>query len=157
MAQPTTFTAETARFALTQAIKARLETLTGLSVFIGEIPSDADLAKLAKGGGRIAPYAVIHPSAGRPDVTPGFEANRVTDALWSGQIDFTTGYDLDLLDLLDQAVPLLHLWRATVPGVDCGPIRPPVGYEPGPFRRNTAARPTRVWTPLLWQIHHATA
>lgn len=152
MARPTVFTAQTARLAVAEAIETRLSTLTGLSVYVGEVPGQPPVQD--NSGGRVAPYAVIFPSPGRPDVNPGLEATFETggDFLWTGQITFTAGYAADLLDTLDQAIPLLQ-FSPEVPGLDCGFLRPPPGFNAGPIRRNDTALPPRCSTATLWQLH----
>lgn len=153
---PGGFTAQNARSAITAAIEARLDELDWLSVYVGEVPGQVPL--LPRGGGRIAPYAVIHPSPGRADLGGNAEADAGSHgALWSGQINLTAGYTNDLLDALDQVIPYLHLWSPQVPGLSCGLLRPPEGADPGPVRRNDTAKPPRVWTPTPWQLHYVTA
>lgn len=153
MPLPDVFTAQTGRFAITAAVEARLRAVPGLTVYVGEVPGDVTVQP--NSGGRVEPYAVIFPSAGRPNVTANLEASLEGggDFLWTGQITFTAGYVADLMDTLDQAIPLLHLWSPDVPGLSCGLMRPPIGFDSGPARRNDTALPPRHSTPTLWQLH----
>lgn len=150
-------TAQTARQPILDALVARLETLNDptpgrLTVYRGELPGMPPLDNT----GRVAPYATVFGGAGRLDPNPSLEPTPA-DHLWSGQITFTAGHEDVLLGLLDDVVPLLHLWSPTIDGLDCGHMRPPPGYDPGPARRDDKARPPRFYTPTLWQLHVTTA
>lgn len=147
--------AQSSRFAITNAIKTRLETLAGLTVYIGEVP-DAPPLKTKDAGldpsRRVAQYAVVYPSPGKPNISPSMEGDP-SDFLWTGQIDFAGGFNEDVQLLLDDAVPLLDHWIVTVGGISCGFLRN-VG-DPGPIRINSVARPPRHWVPTQWQLHVA--
>lgn len=153
-------TAQTSRLAITHALKDRLVGLLGAhAVFVAEIP-DQPPVLVTDGApdpsGRVAPYAIIWPGAGRPDLNPSLEATP-TDHLWAGQVTFAAGFADDLLALLDDAIPLLNLWVPVIDGITCGPMRPTPGADPGPIRPERDARPPRFSLPTLWRLHNVTA
>lgn len=152
------------RWPVREAIALRLEhlaatTSTDLTVYRGEIPGVPPTKVLAGNrdqSGRVAPYAVVHGGAGEADITGTLEATGGHDAFLDGQITFAAGYESDLLDLLDEVVPALHLWVPEIVGLDCGPLRQPAGTRPR-VMRDDSARPARFMCPWQWQLHVATA
>lgn len=137
------------RMALAAAVKARLETLAGVTVYDGEVPSRPPV--IPDGTGRVMPYVVIYPSPGRPhdDADLG-ECNDDLD--WTVQVTCAAGHVRDLLDLVDRVHSLLHRWAPVVDGVNVGRLQWPRGYDAGPSRRDEDVDPPRHFLPLLYVL-----
>lgn len=153
--------AQSSRATITEAVKARLEAVPGLSVYVGEVPN---LPPLVPGrtstAGRVAPYAAIFPSPGALDPNPNL-AGTPGDFVWGAQITFAAGVPETLEATLDAAVPLLNLWTPEIEGLDVGKLRPPAGFyggqDAGAMRRDDKFTPPRYWAPTLWRLHVTTA
>lgn len=151
--------AQSVRHPLGVALDALLATVTGLTVFPGEVPDKPPLiskAGIPDQAGRVAPYAVTYTGGGILDPNPSLDGNPA-DLLWGAQVTFAAGYRADLEDLLDRALPVLRAWAPVISGVQFGRMRPPAGFDPGPIRRDDAVRPPRFYLPTLWELHVADA
>lgn len=148
-------TAQTAALPISDALVARLESLSWLKVYKGEVPDKVPLIQVNghdDPAHRVAPYAVVYPGAGRPDPNPNLAAT-AGDHLYSGQVTFVAGWQDDLLRTIDRARPLLHLWTPVITGINCGRMRQPLGVDIGNPRRADDVKPPRFWLPFLWQLH----
>jgi N-dimethylarginine dimethylaminohydrolase len=162
-------TAHDARLSILNALEARLRALPTeptwptLTVYAdGEVPDQPAVLTTPAGrdkAGRIATYAVIYPSPGsRP--YPDFEGGITEgagDFQWSGQITFTGGYQANVLDMLDRAIPWLESWMPEIDGLACGWFEQNPNTTPPTLRRNPDVKPSRFSVPTLWRVHVATA
>lgn len=143
------------RKALLDAVVGRLEGVSGLSVYPGEIPTPVPVI-VTDGApdpsGRAAPYVVVYPSPGTPSRDGTDLAETHEDLEWMLQLIVAAGYLADLVWTIDQIDEALHNWSPTIDGVSCNGLRPPDGYDPGPSRRNDAAEPPRHWSPLQYRL-----
>lgn len=134
---------------ITDAVLARL---SGQSwkLYDGEVPSNVPL--IGGTGGRIQSYVVAYPFGGRPG--PDAElSDTAADLEYTIQLDCAAAYREDTEYLVDQVNLLMYRWTPTVSGLVFGSFRPPLGYDPGPVRRNGQAKPPRFWVPLQYRIN----
>lgn len=149
------------RKVLADLAEAHLKTLTGVAVYRGEITASTDTVHhppvlTAPGGapdpsGRVAPYAVLYTGAG----TRGLDhdvADAHDDLDWSFQVTCAAGYETDCGYLIDRVDGLFYRWAPTVPGLAFGRAKPPLGYDPGPIRRDETVTPVRFWVPLQYRL-----
>jgi hypothetical protein len=100
---------------------------------------------------RVRPYFVIFPGAG----TPGDETDlgdTLTDLVAPFQITAAGGDINDVLALIDRIHDRLYRWAPVVAGIQCGPLRIPAGYDPGPVLTDKDFTPRRLFTPLRYQL-----
>jgi hypothetical protein len=131
---------------ITDAVVARAGTLANLQIFRGEI--DAPITLLANTD-RIGRYLVIYPFGG----TDGPDRNLADaggDLTYGFQATVAAGFEADCEYLVDQVRGLFNRWVPAVTGVVFGAFRPPVGYQPGPVRRDDDVSPPRFWLPLQY-------
>lgn len=129
---------------ITDAVKARAQTLASCQVFVGEV--DAPIATLANSD-RAGRYVVIYPfgATDGPDINL---AEAGGDIGYGFQVNCAAGFPSDAEFLVDQVRGLFNRWTPTVSGMVVGMFRPPVGYQPGPLRINEAVQPARFWMPM---------
>jgi hypothetical protein len=140
---------EVTRRLITDAVLARLQTLTGVAVYRGEVV-DHPPALANDPDGRVGPYVILYPFGG----TPGPEVDlgdTTVDLVYSCQVTCAAGYSTDCEYLTDRVHPLLFRWAPTVTGLVCGPLRPPPGFDPGPVRRDDQPLPPRFYVPLQFR------
>lgn len=144
------------RKVLGDLLDARLKTLTGVTVYRGEVPGKPPVIQTngtPDPSGRTAPYVVFFSSPGTPGVDDEIDvADLHEDLLWSVQLICSAGYEADLDYLVDRVWGVLYRWSPEVDGLECGPMKPPPGYDPGPARRNDNVTPPRHWTPMQFQL-----
>lgn len=136
---------------ITDAVLARARTLSALtqSTYEGELPQDPPKLP-ADEEGRVAAYAVIYPFGPTPG--PEVDLGDVgVDLVYTFQATLVAGYRTDLEWLVDRFNALFFRWTPAVDGLACGPFKPPVGYQPGPIRRNDQVRPPRFRLPLQYR------
>lgn len=142
----------------TDAVLARLQTLTGVTVYDAEVPTDPPLITHADGtvdaAQRVAPYVVLFPLPGAPSAD-GDLADTDLDLVITWQIDAAAGYRRDLEHLIDRVDALLRRWAPAVDGCTVSGLRHPIGFAAGAIRPATAAtpQPPRFWLPLQYQTH----
>lgn len=133
---------------ITDWVEARAKTLTNLQVFVGEV--DEPLQTLANSD-RVAPYVVIYPFGGTDGPDPNLSDAPAGDLTYGFQVNCGAGFRADCEFLIDQVRGLFNRWAPDVdPGAGfvVGQLRPPVGHQPGPLRRNDSVKPPRFWLPL---------
>jgi hypothetical protein len=141
---------------LTNAIFDRLDTLLiGVTIYKGEVPEAPPLIQLPGGpdpSGRVAPYIVLYPSPGRPYDEEADLGDSNVDLDWQFQATVAAGYIDDLNETVASADDLLFRWSPVVAGAVVGRLRPPLGFDPGPTRRDKDFTPNRFFVPLLYQL-----
>lgn len=103
---------------------------------------------------RVAPYFVLYPSAGTTDLEPDL-AQCGDDLTMTHRITVAGGDIEDVLAAVDRVHTALYRWEPTIPTHECGPLAPPVGYEP-PLLTDLAHEPARLYLPLQY-VHTVTA
>lgn len=101
-----------------------------------------DVPYLPDSDQRVVPYWVLAPST----TTPGDEhdlGDTMVDGDWFLQITVAAGMTDDLLAATAKIQAALYRWAPTVDGVVCGPLRPPIGFQPRTLwdRQETPKRP----------------
>lgn len=151
---------------LGDAIFARLQTLTGVSVYRGETPQDEAVPLIEGDDGpdparRVAPFIVHFDGAGVP-VLPGQAdvADRHNDLGQIHMFHCVAGYETDCTHLVGRLRALLFRWTPTatgeLAGMAFGRMRPPPGYDPGPVRLNDSVTPPRFWLPQQYRLDTTT-
>jgi hypothetical protein len=134
---------------LTTVVDDRLKTLTGVTVYRGEVPDQPP--KLEDGSGRVAPYVVHYPFPGKPG--PGGDlAGESDDLEYTTQVSCAAGYVQDCEYLVDRVHQLMFRWTPSVAGVVLGQFVPPPGYDPGPVRVDRTISPPRSSLPLQYRL-----
>jgi hypothetical protein len=134
---------------ISDAVEARLNTLTGVTVYRSEVATTPPT--VANSGGRVAPYVVLYPAATTP--TDDLDlADTTSDCSYAMQLTCVAGYSPDCEYLVDRVQALIFRWAPTVAGVAFASFRPPVGYQSGPVRRDQDVSPPRFWVPLQFVI-----
>lgn len=150
---------------VTNAIGERLATITHATGYYGQVGRPLPGQALVQDGGtipadpptkspddlRVRPYFVFFPSPG----TPGSEvdlADTHVDLQLNLQVTAAGGDVADVLALVDRIHDALFRWAPTVPGVVCGPLRYPFGWNPGPVRTDRDFVPARLYVPLQYQL-----
>lgn len=140
---------------LATAVMTQLATVTNATGYYGEVgiglpgttvpatpPADAD--------GRVKAYYVLYPSPGTPSPDQDL-ADEHEDLDWLIQVTAVAGYQQDLMALLDRIDGVLYRWRPVVAGIACSGLMPPLGFDPGPARRDTDFTPNRLYVPLQYR------
>lgn len=145
------------RLALWQSSVARLRTIPGpgpvITVFEGEVPGKPPLLKVGANvdqSRRVAPYVVAFASGGNPLVEPDL-GDTADELAWSLRLVVAAGFEADLLDAADRIHAWLFRWSPTINGTQCGPLKPPPGYDPA-VRRFDEIDPIRFEMPLQYQL-----
>jgi hypothetical protein len=133
--------------AITDAVLARLGNLTPVTVMSGEVSTSPPIVAQTD---RIAPYVVLY-AFGPTDVPEGDLGDAPADLVYTFQVDCVAAYQADAQWLVDQVVAQLDRWAPSVTGMVVGRFKPPVGYDPGPFRRDDAVNPSRFSLPLQYR------
>ena len=128
---------------------ARLDTLTGVTVYRSEVPSSPPT--ITGSDGRVKPYVVLWPFGGVPAREQDL-GDQSTDIDYGGQLDCVAGYIEDCEALIDRVHPLVYRWSPTIAGLSFGGFRPPVGFQPGAVQKNEAVNPPRYWVPLQYRL-----
>lgn len=136
------------RRALAAAVKARLDTVTNATHWLGE-PTDP-LPTIAGSDGRVQPYTILWAGAGTPTLEQD-AADTAVDLDWLIQVTCAGGYVDDVLALVTRVDAALYRWAPTVDGLVCGPLRPPTGFDPGPVRLDRDVTPHRPFVPLQYR------
>ena len=134
---------------ITDAVFARLQTLSGVAVYRSEVPSSPPRAP--DGDGRVGPYVVLWPFGGVPTREKDL-GDQAVDIDYGMQLDCVAGFETDAEALFDRVHALVYRWAPTVAGLAFGAFRPPVGYQPGAVQKNEAVNPPRYWVPLQYRI-----
>lgn len=158
-----------ARTPVYDAVLERLQTITGVSWYDGEVPDDVPLALGADGNpdpsGRVAPYGVLYELYDNPLAIArsgrfGGTGNTYEDVLSDDaqqttityQVTVVAGWRRDCLALIDQVHPLLYRWTPVIDGLNCGRMQVS-GEQPGPRRDpQTAPLPDRFYAPLAYAL-----
>lgn len=131
------------RKALSDAVKARAATITNCTVYLGE-PTNVPATN-----GFVVPHVALYPGTGTPSDEQN-QADTSEDLDWLLQVTVVAGYVDDLMALLTRVDAAFYRWTPTVTGLVSGPLRPPLGYEPGPVRFDRDVTPHRPWLPLQY-------
>lgn len=134
--------------------EARLKTLSGVTVYRGEVPGEPPV--IQSGGrpdasGRVAPYVVLWPGAGRPSAEQDAADSRA-DLEWPFQLTCVAGYSADCERLVDRVDALIYRWAPTLAGFGFGSCKPPLGFDPGPIRKDEQVKPPRFYLPLQYVL-----
>lgn len=147
--------ATVSRFTLGGLIEARLDGLTGISVYRGDVPNPLPVITTPDGpdpSGRVAKYIVLHTGGGDPVIDRKL-SDTGDELTWSFQTNVGAGYDADCADAADQVVDRLHLWQPVQAGYQFGLVRPPFGFDPGNIRpQQIPGMPPRFFLPLQWRL-----
>jgi hypothetical protein len=112
--------------------------------------TEATDVPLLPGSQIVQRYWVLHPWPGNPDVERDLADNGI--ALdWGFQLTVAAGYSRDVLDLLTRVEAALFRWTPVIDGYECGRLRPPPGFNPGPVQVDRDFTPHRYWLPLQYQ------
>ena len=135
------------------AVDTRLREIPNLQVYLRRVgyvlgeDVDRPPAKISPTDQRVRPYVTQHPSVGSPlEERLGGHQNGL---LWSAQITCVVGDETALEPLVDAVTARLDMWR---PFDGLGRLRVPVGFDPGPSRRDDDESPSRYWVPLQYQL-----
>lgn len=142
---------------LLEAIKTRLEQ---------QVPQSSDVhisqatgVAMSEDGKHAKPYHVLHLSPGTPS-TEADLADRGIDLDITIQITCAAGWAKDAEQLIEDTWNALHRWRPVVTFADrpwqCGPLKPPAGYDPGPLRWDKDVQPHRPFLPLQFRTRITT-
>lgn len=134
---------------ITEQLLTRLRTLTAVEVYDAEVPAHPP-ALAGDDEGRVGPYVVAYPSAGTPTSETDL-ADSSDDLVYTFQLTCAAGYRADCEYLIDRVRPLMRSWAPVLDGVNFGLVRPPVGYDPGPIRRDQDVTPPRFYVPLQYR------
>lgn len=131
---------------LTATVHARLAgTVTHATGYVGEAD---DVPLIANSDRRAAPYWVLHPALGSEDAE--LDLGDTLQAVdWPIQVTCAAGYTDDLQALVDRVHDALYRFEMTIPGLVCGPFRPPPGYA-APFLLDRDVTPHRPYVPLQY-------
>lgn len=133
---------------ISDAVNTQLGTLSpAIDIYRGEV---TDSPAIVPQSGRIAPYLVFY-TFGPADVAEGDLADAPTDVTYTIQVDCVAGFEADCAWVVEQVVGKLDRWAPTVAGMVVGRLKPPTGYDPGPFRRDDAVKPSRFSLPLQYR------
>lgn len=134
--------------ALHQALVARLDALTGVTAYDGQVPDNPPAETTA---GRVYPYAVVWPSAARPELDGELAEGGTDGALdWPVQVTVAAGAPDWCLVAATQVRAWLDGYEL-VPGA--GPLREePVALQ---VQRDDDVKPPRWYVPLLWRCQVA--
>jgi len=130
-----------------KAVLARLQTLAGVTVYDGEVPSAPPT--IDDGSGRVKPYLVLYAGVGSRPGDPDL-AECSSDAEPSFQTTCVAGYPADLLNLIERVITLLETWAPAV--ADTTSTQPRVVNDPGTARRDDSTTPPRWYVPLVWRL-----
>lgn len=122
-------TATFSRVDLDELILARLETITGVKVYDGEL--DETPAALSNADPRVRPYIVYWPDTGHPGFDRGATelGDGLRDLVYTPQFTCVAGYRPACTNLIDRLHAAVHGWIPPVPdGWSAGPMRVPLGY-----------------------------
>lgn len=100
--------------------------------------------------GHVQRYWVLHPFAGAPSLEQDL-AETAVDLEWLFQVTVAASYAGDVYALVSDVDALLYRWCPIVPGHECGPLKPPPGFDPGPARKDTGVKPHRFFLPLQYR------
>lgn len=131
---------------LTNTAFARLQTVTHATACLGE-PTDP---LPADGDGYVQPYTILWPGAGTLTLEQNI-ADTSVDLDWLIQITCAAGYVEDLQALVTRVDAAFMRWIPDLPGLVCGPFKPPPGYDPGPMRLDRDETPHRPFLPLQYR------
>lgn len=129
------------------------DNLSGVTVYTTQVPQGEDppLAPDPNPRKVIAPYVVIHPFAGHRPADQSL-TGETRDLVVGWQIDCVAGWTDDVLALYDRVDALLLLWSPVIPGLVCGRLTPPPGFDPGPVQSDTVVTPTRSSLPAEYHV-----
>lgn len=134
---------------VSDAVQARLGGLgASVDVFRGEVDTSPTVVPE---NGRVQSYIVLYPF-GRAAGPDGDLGDQATDLTYTCQIQCVAGFETDCEYLVDQVDGLMNRWTPAVAGLVFGRFKPPVGYDPGPVRRDDTVKPVRFWVPLQYRI-----
>lgn len=142
------------RRALTNSVQSRL-TVARLTVYRGEVKPKPPVIQTDGAddpSGRVGPYAVIYPSPGTPSPAGQDYADSYTSLDWLVQITVAAGWGEDLDEAVDLVDGRLLGWAPEIDGIACDGLRPPLGFDPGPARRDESVEPPRHWLPLQYVL-----
>lgn len=132
---------------LVAAVTTRLEAaVSNAHQYVSEAD---DVPTITGSDGRVVPYYVVHPSLGSLDGELDL-ADTITAVDWPVQVTCAAGYaHPDLSALVDRVHAAMYRWEMAVPGLVCGPFRPPPGYQ-APFLLDRDVIPHRPYVPLQY-------
>lgn len=129
-------------------VLARLDVITGLAVYDSEVPETPEL----DADGRVTPYAVLYPTAGRHDRSNLAATSNAVQ--WPFQVTVAGGDAQRCLWAAAAVAGALIDVRLDIAGWTCGPIT----QDPGPgILRDDQPRPPRHYTPLQFRLTAAPA
>lgn len=117
----------------------------------GTIPDDPPAKDPTNGDMRVRAYFVLYPGPGGPGPDADL-ADENVDLTISLPVTAVAGDVEDLLALVDRITGRVLRWTPTIPGLACGRVRFPVGYEPGPLLVDDQMKPERLYVRLPFQI-----
>lgn len=131
------------RKALSDAANARAQTITNCTVYLGE-PTN-----VPNTNGFVVPHVALYPGTGTPSDEQN-QADTTEDLDWLLQVTVVAGYVDDLMALLTRVDAAFYRWTPTISGLVCGPLRPPLGFDPGPLQFDKDVTPHRPFLPLQY-------
>lgn len=151
---------------LAQAVGTRLVGVTNATGYFGKVSALTGLPGVvgtpdspppkSTTDPRVRPYFVVFAGAGTPGVAGAEQETDLCDSFVDLTMPFqitAAGGDIDdVLALVDRIDALLFRWTPVVAGVQCGRLRPPPGYNPGPVLTDKDFTPHRLFTPLQYQL-----
>lgn len=133
---------------LANAVHDRLATVSNVTLYRGEVTGT--VATIPDSGGRVKPYLVEYFSPGTPSADQDL-GDEHEDLDWLIQVTCVAGYDVDLFALIDRVDDALYRWAPVIAGVQCSGLKPPLGFDPGPIRRDPDVTPNRLYVPLQYR------
>lgn len=143
------------RLALAEAVRTRLaEQIDGMTINTSEDPGNIYLGEpvgkvAADGDGYASKYLAVFPSPGTPSLEQDMARTGI-DLDWLVQITCAGGWVEDVLEEIADVHAALYRWEPTVPGLSCGPLEPPPGFDPGSVRYDRDVVPHRPFIALQY-------
>lgn len=142
-----TVTAAIDRKALADAVEARLR--DQLPDVVGYQSEAVDVPLAPGGDGRVVPYWVLHVAPGGPTTQVDLGDCGI-DLEWPFQITCAAGEVADLQALMSDVDAVIYRWIPTVPGLVCGPCKPPLGFTGVSIQLDRSVSPHRPFVPLQY-------
>lgn len=137
------------RRVLANTVEARVKTLTGVTVYRGEITSTPPT--ISADNLRVKPYVILHSASGRPGPEEDLCGDDA-DLVWSFQLKCVAGYSTDCDGLVDRVAALFERWWIPIDSAltssRCRQLN-----DLGIANRDDDVSPPRFWFPLVYVIH----
>lgn len=119
---------------------------------MGYLSEPVDVPKLDTDG-HVQRYWVLHPFGNVPNLDQQDLAETAVNSIWGFQATVAASYPRDVYALATRIDDALFRWAPSVEGYACSRCEPPLGFDPGPARKDESVKPHRYWLPLQYRIH----